>query len=159
VTASTRDAIRWMLEAHSTATLATVGEDGPWAATVFYASDADLNFYFVSDPHTRHGRDLEARSEVAVAINADCRTWSKIRGLQVAGRAEILDGAQRAAGLALYLTKFDEVKVLFEAPRTTDEGTIAQRLQSASLYRLTPHWIRLIDNTRGFGHREELVLC
>jgi hypothetical protein len=29
-----------MLEAHTTATLATVGEDGPWAATVFFASDS-----------------------------------------------------------------------------------------------------------------------
>lgn len=158
MTEATRDAVRAMLEAHSTATLATTGEDGPWAATLFFASDADLNLYFVSDPRTRHGRDLAARPEAAVAIDKDCATWAEIRGLQLAGKVEVLEGPARESGLRLYLGKFPEVRALVETPRGGDEQKIAARLRAASLYRLTPRKIRLIDNRRGFGFREEIEL-
>lgn len=155
---ATRDAIRAMLAAHSTATLATVGDDGPWAATVFYASDAALNLYFVSDHRTRHGRDLAAHPRLAVAINPDCATWGEVRGLQLTGRVRVLDGGERAAGLGHYLARFHDVRALFEAPRDRNEQTIAARLKAAHLYRLEPDWIRLIDNSRWFGFKEELRL-
>ncbi len=147
-----------MLEAHTTATLATVGEDGPWAATVFFASDPALNLYFVSDHRTRHGRDIAAHPRVAIAINADCRAWAEIRGLQITGRVEMLDGSERAAGFERYLAKFHDLRPLLEAPISADEETIAKRLRAADLYRLRPDWIRLIDNSRGFGYKQELVL-
>jgi uncharacterized protein YhbP (UPF0306 family) len=147
-----------MLEAHTTATLATVGEDGPWAATVFFASDPTLNLYFVSDRQTRHGRDIAVHPRVAVAINADCRAWAEIRGLQITGRVEMLDGARRAAGFEHYLAKFHDLRALLEAPMGVDEETIAKRFRMADLYRVRPDWIRLIDNSRGFGYREEIVL-
>lgn len=154
----TCDAVRQMLEAHNTATLATTSADGPWAATVFFASDADLNLYFVSDRRTRHGRDLAVRPEAAVAIHPDCGTWAEVRGLQITGRVELLDGPERATGLGYYLAKFHDVKALYEMPRSPDEQTIAERLKAASLYRLTPHWIRLVDNSRRFGFKEEITL-
>lgn len=153
-----RAAIRAMLESCSTATLATAGAEGPWAATVFYASDAELNLYFVSDHRTRHGRDLAARPELAVAINPDVDTWAAVRGLQLAGRATVLGGADRVAGLARYLARFHDVRALFDAPRDRNEETIAARLKAANLYRFEPDWIRLIDNGRWFGYREELRL-
>jgi uncharacterized protein YhbP (UPF0306 family) len=146
-----------MLEAHTTATLATVGADGPWAATVFFASDAALNLYFVSDHRTRHGRDIAVRPRVAVAINADCRAWAEIRGLQVTGRVEMLEAAGRAAGLERYLAKFGDLKALLEAPTGADEEAITKRFRTADLYRVRPDWIRLIDNSRGFGYREEIA--
>jgi uncharacterized protein YhbP (UPF0306 family) len=33
-----------------------------------------------------------------------------------------------------------------------------RELRDAVLYRLTPTWVRLIDNRRGFGFRRELSL-
>ena len=39
--------VRELLAGHSTVTLATTHEGRSWAATVFYASDSDLNLYFV----------------------------------------------------------------------------------------------------------------
>lgn len=155
---TTREAMRLMLEAHHTATLATTGEDGPWAATVFFASDADLNLYFVSDHRTRHGRHLAARPEAAVAINPDCSTWGEVNGLQLIGCVQILEGMDRVAGLRRYLARFHDVGTLFETPRNADEEIIARRLKAAHLYRLKPRWIRLIDNRRGFGYKEEIEL-
>ena len=155
---SAHAAIRALLETHYTATLATVSAEGPWAAAVFFASNADLNLYFVSDPRTRHGRDLAAHPEVAATIHADSGTWVEVRGLQLAGRVEVLDGPAREVGLGRYLAKFPDVKILIERPRGEDEETIVKRLRDASLYRLTPYWIRLIDNSRGFGYKQEITI-
>jgi uncharacterized protein YhbP (UPF0306 family) len=154
----TRARVRELLEAHTTMTLATSGPDGPWAAAVFYASDPALRLYFLSDPRTRHGRDLAATPRAAAAIHADCRAWSEIRGLQLAGPVSVLDGAARDDALALYLARFPEVRALTETPRGPDEATIARRLAAATLYCLAPARVRLIDNSRGFGFKEELAL-
>lgn len=154
----TRQAILDMLAAHNTVSLATVQGDRPWVAAVFYASDTDLNLYFVSDSRTRHGRDMQSNDWVAGAINPDCGTWDDVRGLQLEGRVTVLTGAARLKGLGHYLAKFHAVKALFEQPRDRNEETIAGRLKAANLYRLEPEWIRLIDNSRWFGFKEELRL-
>ena len=154
----TRAAILELLESVGVATLATAGAAGPWAAPVFYASDEALRLYFVSDARTRHGRDILARPEVAAAVYSDCTGWVDIRGLQLVGKVEALAGAEREAGLARYLARFPEIAALSGYPDGSDEAEIARRLQAATLYRLTPRRIRLIDNSRGFGFRDELVL-
>lgn len=153
-----RGRVRRRLEAHNTATLATTGPAGPWAATVFYASDARLRLYFVSDPRTRHGRDLDGHPEAAAAINADCPDWTDILGLQLTGSTTTCTGRDREQALDLYLAKFPAVRALIEQPGSADAAVIAERLAAATLYCLTPRWIRLIDNGRGFGFKEELRL-
>ena len=151
-----RAAIRQMLEAHNTITLATCGNGEPWAASLFFASDSDLNIYFVSDYRTRHARDIGDGAEVVATVNADCSEWAGVRGLQIAGFAETVDGVARMNALGRYLLKFTDVKALFEAPRGKDEETIAQRLKAANMYRLKPRWIRLIDNSKWFGYKIEI---
>lgn len=158
MTVAARDDIRRMLECHNTLTLATVREGLPWAATVFYASDERLNLYFVSDQRTRHAQDMVTDSRVALAIDADVDNWNEVRGLQIEGRAVPVEGAERDRALALYLAKFPSVRGLFEAPRSADEETIAERLRTAAFWRVMPRLIRLIDNGRGFGFRVELRL-
>jgi hypothetical protein len=158
VTADAREEIRRMLEAHNTLTLASVQDGMPWAATVFYASDDKLNLYFVSDQRTRHARDMAANPAVALAINADVDNWNDVRGLQIEGVAARVEGAERARALAIYLARFLSVKALFETPRSADEQAIAQRLKNTDFWRVTPRFIRLIDNGRGFGFKTELRL-
>lgn len=157
MTADERAAIRRMLAQHNTLTLATCREGLPWSATVFYASDAEFNLYFVSDHRTRHAREMLENPTVALAINADVDDWNAVRGLQVAGEAARVEGLERAAALALYLAKFASVKALFEMPRSADEQTIARRLKNTDFWRVTPRFIRLIDNARGFGFKVELT--
>jgi len=150
--------IRELLESQNTMTLATCGPDGPWAAAVFFASDAGLNLYFVSDPRTRHGCDLMATERAAAAVHPDCNAWGEIRGLQLEGAVAPLDGDAREAALKRYLVKFPQVRRLEEQPREGDETVIATRLRQATLFRLIPERIRLIDNRRRFGFKAELVL-
>jgi hypothetical protein len=67
-------------------------------------------------------------------------------------------GLDRVNALRHYLAKFSDVRALFEAPKGDDEETIARRLKAATLYRLAPNWIRLIDNRRWFGYKLEFDL-
>lgn len=151
-----RAAIRQMLEAHNTITLATCRDGKPWAASLFYASDKELNLYFVSDCRTHHACDIGDGAEVVATVNADCAQWSGVKGLQIAGFAKTVDGLERMNALRLYLLKFADVKSLFESPKGKDEETIAQRLKAAGMYRLKPRWIRLIDNSTWFGYKLEI---
>lgn len=158
MTEELRDSIRQMLGAHGTLTLATCAAGRPWSSTVFFASDDAFNLYFVSDRRTRHALEMSANPKVALAINADMDNWSDVRGLQIEGVAQIVSGLQRPIALALYLGKFASVKMLFESPKSADEQAIAQRLRDTDFWCVTPNFIRLIDNRRGFGFKEELRL-
>ena len=150
--------IRELLAGHSTITLATAADGRSWAATVFYASDADLNLYFVSDLKTRHGREMHHDARVTGAINHDVATWGEVIGLQVEGRAVVLEGEARLKALDVYLERFPDVRRLFDRPKDDNEKIIAGRLQRAPFWLLTPSWIRLIDSTRGFGWKWETNL-
>lgn len=150
--------IRQLLAEHNTVTLATAGHGRSWAATVFYASDGQLNLYFVSDPKTRHGRDLARDPHVVGAVNPDAATWSEVVGLQIEGEARVVTGSDRADALEAYLAKFADVRRLFDQPRDESERMIAARLRTTTFWRLTPAWIRLIDSTRGFGWKREFPL-
>jgi uncharacterized protein YhbP (UPF0306 family) len=157
--AGLRAGITTLLAKQATVTLATTGADGrPWAATVFFAHDAGLTLYFVTDPRTRHGRDLAAGSLVAGAVQPDVHTWDDVLGIQLEGRAEVVEGEARAAALACYLAKFPDVQRLFDAPRNDGERMIGERLRKTAFWALRPACIRLIDNARGFGWKGELRL-
>ena len=146
------------LGSHTTMTLATSGEDGPWAAALFYAHDSDLNLYFISAKDTRHAADIERNPRVAVAVNAQHKDWSDIRGLQIGGVAEIVPPDQRAGAVETYLAKFPDLLPLFSTPRNEQESRIARAFAASPFYRLRPNRIRLIDNLKSFGHRDEYVL-
>jgi len=154
----TQQAIRSLLETQSTLTLATCDQGRPWAATVFFANDQQLRLYFVSDHRTRHGREMAVNNQVAGTVNPDCSNWAEVRGVQLEGRVEILEGLERLSALKTYLGKFPDVRAMFDRPRDRNEETIGKRLRAANFYRLTPDWLRLIDNSRWFGYKEELRL-
>lgn len=145
------------LAEHSTVTLATVGADGaPAAAAVFYAHDADLNLYFLSEERTQHGQNLLANPGVAGTIQADGQDWRAIRGLQLRGRAEPLSGAALARAAAIYGRKYAFVAALLTGAQ--GPGVLTGPLARARFWILRPTWIRLIDNTVRFGFKEEINL-
>jgi len=157
--AEARSSAARMLAATSTLTLSTASSEGvPWAATVFFAADTDMNLFFVSDHRTRHARDVAARPHAAAAINPDCDNWHAVQGLQLEGVVSVVSGLERGKALALYLRKFPQIDALYAAPADEHEATIAQRLQAANFYKLAPLRVRVVDNSRGFGWRAELSL-
>lgn len=147
-----RARIEAYLDTHLVLSLATHGPDGPWAASLYYARDGE-RLIFVSDPATRHARNLEQDSRVAATVHDEEPDWRYIRGLQLAGTARRLtDAAEVSAAWAAYLAKFPFVQAL--SAEVDQAG--ARRVEAVCCYELRLTRARLIDNTRGFGYKEEL---
>lgn len=139
--------IREYLEAHHVLTLATVDDGGSWATPLFYVSDDAMDLYFLSDPSTRHCQAIAASPLVSAALHGGATVWAEITGIQLHGLAEALDdelGEERA--LQLYTAKFP-----FVLPLIPVDGP-------HRIYRIRPRWLRLIDNSRGLGFKQELSL-
>ncbi|ARF56771.1 pyridoxamine 5'-phosphate oxidase [Streptomyces gilvosporeus] len=169
-------AIRRALIAHTTMTLAYADEDGPQAAAVLYAvetgggagGDTETGaagdtggaaeagvvggpvLYFVTSTGTRHGRALAgpapAPARVAFTAQRDGQDWSALTGLQGRGYCRPLGEHERAAGWRVYTARF---------PFVEESARLREALERTTLWELRPDWLRLIDNGRGFGHKEE----
>ena len=139
------------LESHHVMTLATSGEEGVWAAAVFYVNDG-FTLYFLSSQRSRHGGDLTADDQCAAAIHEDYPDWPDIKGIQLEGSARRLSGADRLAAMACYAKKFPVVR-----PDRAPE-LIRAALDRIAWFELVPERCYLIDNSRGFGHRDEIPL-
>ncbi len=142
-----RDRLSAFLAAHNTLTLATVGADGQvHACAVFYAVGADLALYFLSEPKTLHARHIGEGAMIAATIEDNNQDWTSIRGLQIRGLARPCNGEGAVNARALYAARYAFVGRV---------QTLAGPLARARFYQITPSWFRLIDNTLGFGHKEE----
>jgi uncharacterized protein len=143
------DRIAALLDAHHVMSLATVGPDGPHAASLFYARDG-FALFWVSDPTSRHSVELEAGATVAATIATDYADYATIQGLQLSGRARRLaDDAELARARTILETRYPFLKQLLDAD-------VRDRYARAQIYRLDVVRFVLIDNTRGFGHKDVL---
>ncbi len=152
-----REEVRAYLRAHNTLTLATVGPEGPWATGLFYASE-DLTLYFVSDPKTRHGQNLSLNPVAAATIQEDYHDWPAIKGIQMEGTCERVGNPLHLAKIgAIYVHKFP-FAARFLSPTSALHQSLSQKVGGVKFYRLTPRRLYLVDNSKGFGHRDELPL-
>ena len=73
--------------------------------------------YFFSAPDSRHCQNLAANATVAVTVQEDYQDWRKIKGIQLEGKVELVDGVlEKAKALAIYARKYPEVIKLFTDP-------------------------------------------
>ena len=149
------DAVRVFIAAQNTLTLATTNADGsPHACDLFYAY-ADDAFYFLSDPKTRHVQNLAREPRVSLTIHGASRGWQDIRGIQIDGlAARVDDRAERARAFAQYLAKYAFVREFL--PSVEMLGRAHEIFGVVDLYKLTPRWLRWIDNSIEFGYKIEL---
>lgn len=140
------------LRAHNVMTLATHGPEGLWAAAVFYVHE-NFDLYFLSSPTTRHSLNLAANPRVAVTIQADYDDWRAIKGIQMEGNVTRLEGLEQARAILLYGKKFSIVGNIARAP-----AEIARAFSRVAWYRVTPTRVYFVDNSQGFGHRDEIAL-
>ena len=140
------------LHRHHVMTLATYGADGPWAAAVFYVNDGAA-FYFLSSPTTRHCRNFAHDPRCAATIHDDTSDWAQIKGVQLEGRVSGLGGDDAMRARQRYGEKFPLVGKLANAP-----AAIVEALAKVHWYRLDAARLAFIDNSKGFGHREQIDL-
>ncbi len=147
---TTQARIKQFLADHTTLTLATLAEDGrPQAAPLFYAEMDDLSLVFISEPKVRHSQNVARDGRIAATIYADGQQWQTIQGLQLEGTCAALSGEAAEAARVVYLAKYSFI---------AESEFLSEMLRQVTFYKISPTWIRLIDNSQGFGHKEEWEL-
>lgn len=137
------------LARHQVMTLAVSSAGDIWAAAVFYVN-LEYSLYFLSAGHTRHARCMAANPRVAATIQEDYDDWREIKGIQLEGSVRLLAGADREKAIALYREKYPVV--------ASPAAAIAAALAGVNWYQVSPARLYFIDNSKGFGHREEVPL-
>lgn len=139
-----------ILEKTPDITIATLRPDGwPQATTVSFVSNG-LDIYFGTDAHSQKSANIARDSRVSVTVNAPYQTWDQIRGLSLAGEASfVADPAELARVGELMLKRFgDEI-----AKQTTVD------MMQARIVRIRPKVLSILDYSKGFGHKSDLVLA
>src|SRR5581483_10079846 len=126
---------------HVTMTLATAGAGEAHAATLFYANDG-FDIFFLSSPSSVHSEHIMANPGVFLTISQDYDDWRRIQGLQIRGRASLLQDDSRARDV--YIGKYPFVAAFPES--------------DARYWHIAVYWAQMIDNTVGFAHKDELDL-
>ncbi|MFZ2630786.1 MAG: pyridoxamine 5'-phosphate oxidase family protein [Desulfosalsimonadaceae bacterium] len=138
-----------------TMTLATAGDNKPWAAPVYYANIGDC-FYFFSSPDARHIQDALAAGRAAGAIYAEGGSWQNLRGIQMSGKIDaISDAGQGSKAVIAYVKKFPLVKTFFSGVHNLNLNGFMSRFH-ATLYCFQPDYIVFMDNGVDFGFRQEI---
>ena len=150
---STAARVAAFLDAHHVASLATCGAHGPHAANVFYVRE-QFALLWVSDPRSRHSVDLEAEPRIAATVAPDCFDMDDVRGVQISGNAHVITNESRRVRARLLLeARYPSVKRLSHGASGMKEP-----YADMEFYRLEAMRIVLIDNSRGFAHKETLEL-
>jgi uncharacterized protein YhbP (UPF0306 family) len=142
--------IATFLDAHRVMSLATCGPCGSHAANVFYARDC-LSLFWVSDWQSTHSRNIAINPQVSATIAPDYSDFDEVCGVQIFGVAHRLsDAAERHSARALLTARYPTLQ------RLSDRPMIEKAYLSAEAYRLIPNRIVMIDNRRGFSHKDTL---
>ncbi len=98
-------------------------------------------------------RTSKHSGRVAATIQEDTHDWRAIQGIQLEGRAERIGGEEQAWALLRYGQKFPLVGNLAAAP-----AEIVKAMSRIAWYKITPERLFFVDNSQGFGHRDEVPL-
>lgn len=151
VTSKLTHEITTFLAAHHVLSLATLCSSAPYAVNLFYACDG-LALLWLSDPETKHSRALEINNQVAATVAPDYSEFAIIKGVQIIGTARrIMDEERRSQYLTLL-----EARYLFLAQLSKGPQELRRAYSRTAVYRLEPVRIVLIDNAKGFGHKDVL---
>ena len=101
----------------------------PWAATVFFAFDKDLDLYFFSIPERRHSKEIAANPNVAGVIAREHKKTLEepARGLQFEGECKLVTENEAKAAYELYqkrLPKITEFHDIEDAPEELHKVTV-----------------------------------
>jgi uncharacterized protein YhbP (UPF0306 family) len=91
---------REIIDSNRFMTLATADERGlPWASPVYYAAVGYMEFLWVSDPGTRHSRNLAERPELGIVIFDSQVPLGEGKGVYMSAQAEQLAGGEFERGI------------------------------------------------------------
>lgn len=173
-----REVVLEYLNKHNTMTLATVRDNVPWAATVFYAND-NFILYFISNPNSSlHCQNIARNPCVAITIDEDyplkaSNDWRKVKGIQMEGIAQMLTHEEEIyQAVKVYTKKYPftsvYLKSIFPFPGVVSFlNKLVEKLKfipdfAASpgnrFYKVVPTKVWFVDNETSFEKRQEVIL-
>lgn len=148
---------RDLIASQNTMTLATAMDRAAWAAPVYYAN-LDFNFYFFSDPKSRHIREALENGQASAAVFEPASTWKGIRGVQMSGEIRTLSpGLEALRALRAYLRKYPFTKEFFDMNQSPDLHSFAEKFR-VKFFRFKPSLMYYTDNSIRFGFKTEIPL-
>jgi uncharacterized protein YhbP (UPF0306 family) len=125
--------MRRLLEASALCSIATLSPGKrPHLNTAYFAWSPDVGLVWLSDPHARHSRNLEANGRTAIAVYDSNQSWGRPdRGIQLFGTARPVGGGAARECAALYRRRFP--------------GYAQTEPTDYRLYRFTPRRVKIFD--------------
>jgi len=134
------DQIRSYIESHNICHLAVTDGERPSSHTVYYVSSG-FRLYFESDPDSQKIHIIQANPNVSLTVDEDYADWREIMGVQMFGRARIVDETKAKPVREKFMRKF---------PAIDEYGGLPPH---HVFVEVIPEKIYFLDFTRGFGHR------
>lgn len=119
--------------------VATSKDNQPWACTVYFAFDSELNLYWISSTKRRHSEELRNNEKVGGAVAIYHAPGEKVRGIQFEGVAKELTGEEAQKAMKHYTSRFEMKE---ERVKKIVEGS-----EDHLCYKITPKMFVLFDET------------
>jgi uncharacterized protein YhbP (UPF0306 family) len=111
--------------------------------TAYFSYDRDFNFYFITSPHTEHGKNISSNPIVAVTIFNTNQPWKKVpfRGIQLWGNARDLNiFAYPGVARESYCSRFSDADEWIGPPKTERAEDVHDRF-----FEVVPFRLKLFD--------------
>ncbi len=132
--------------------IATVKDNQPWACSVYFAYDSDLNLYWISLPSRCHSMEVRANGSVAGTVVLPHTPGGPVRGLQLEGDAyELSSRVSAEIGMSSYAERYGMSKDRVDEILDGTDGHVC--------YKLKPRLIVLFDEVNfPEDSRQEYIL-
>ena len=142
---------RRLIDTSKVMSIAVNGNGTAWSAPVYYLFD-DKGFYFFSNPESRHIK-LSKNGPAAASIFRDDADINNLAGIQMSGT--ILKARLNARSVLVAKRYCRHFKI---SENAMDILSFFASKFHASLYCFEPETVCFMDNAKGLGSREKVVL-
>ena len=132
--------------------LATADKNKPYVCTVYFATDKNLNFYFVSPPAALHCKNIAKNKYVSCAIyNSSQKVSSQKEGLQFNGAAKVITKvSETKKALALWN------KANPGAEKYINCDNMVKKVITSKMYKIKPQVIKYFNEAL-YGDKESEI--
>jgi uncharacterized protein YhbP (UPF0306 family) len=138
--------------------LATSVNNDTWVTPLWYATDKDYNFYFVSDKNTKHVTHLIENQKVAFCIFDSNKNPNNVTGLQVSAIAKEINLKEIPGAIKCIFSK-NGSEAFKEYSKDWNKVETYSKLANTRIYKLIPTNIWILDiNAEEDNKRVEVKL-
>lgn len=152
--------VKQIIDSSTFLSLATTDGKKPWVNAVFFATDRDYNFYFVSYNNSIHVQNILKNPNVAVTIFDSHITPSggRAQGLQISGTCKKLTKEELPQAIEIvYSKRFPDPKERASRDLSVErfsKGDNQGRVDH--IYKITPDHFYILDTKMGKDTRIEV---